>query len=214
MTKPGDESQPDKEMHLPVKFQDLIDRARDGEHAALNELFENCQDYLLFIANHQLDQDLHAKIGASDVVQETMMVAHNKFGNFEGSTRKELLGWLRGILVNDLRTTHRHYKQVDKRQVEREDNQNNSTNLPNAAGSIYTPGTQASIAEESTRLNAAISELSEEYQLVLKLRNWQQLQFSEIGEEIGKTAEAARKIWTRAVLELEKKLIYINPMQD
>ena len=209
MNNSNEDSKSGSNAHSAI--QDLIDRGRGGDSAALSELFQHCQDYLLFIANHQLDSDLKSKLGASDIVQQTLMVAHRKFQQFQGSTREDLLAWLRGILANDLRQTRRHYKKVDKRQIEREDKANAATGFPETADSIYTPGTQASIAEESKRLNAAIAGMSQQYQAVLRMRNWQQLSFAEIGATIGKSADAARKIWTRAVIELESRLNRLDP---
>ena len=186
----------------------LIQQARDGDGEALGQLVNDCQAYLLFIANQDLDIDLRSKLGASDIVQQSVMVAQQKFGQFEGSTRQELLAWLRGILFNDLRETRRHYKKSHKRKISREANKKHELQgLPLVQDSICTPGTQASIKEESRRLHVALRQLSSEQQQVLRLRNWQHQSFSEIGIQIGKTAEASRKIWSRAVLELERVLI-------
>jgi RNA polymerase sigma-70 factor (ECF subfamily) len=61
-------------------------------------------------------------------------------------------------------------------------------------------------AEEAAALHAAMSRLSEDYREVLHLRNWQQLPFMDIGEKMGRSAEAARKLWSRALVQLQQEL--------
>jgi RNA polymerase sigma-70 factor (ECF subfamily) len=47
--------------------------ARKGSREALGRLLETCRPYLLLVANNELDRDLQAKAGASDLVQETFI---------------------------------------------------------------------------------------------------------------------------------------------
>lgn len=211
---PPSPKDPPTDSEASASFSKLLGRVKSGDEAAINELLRGCQDYLLFIANHQLDPDFRSKLGASDVVQQTLIVACNKIAEFDGSQRPEFLAWLKGILVNDLRERHRHFKRAKKRQVDREQAQFEVDDWQVAVDSMYTPGTQASIAEESHRLYAAVKQLPETYQVVLRLRNWQQLSFDAIGKQLGKSAEAARKVWARAVVELERILSRSNPAAD
>ncbi len=80
-------------------LEKLLQQARDGDSLALSTLLESCRDYLLAIANSEVETWLQGKIGASDFVQETFVAACNKFDDFRGSTEAELLGWLRVILL-------------------------------------------------------------------------------------------------------------------
>ena len=58
--------------------------------------------YLLLLAGKQLDGRLRRRVGASDVVQQTLLEAHQNRGQFRGRTAGELAGWLRQILVRNL----------------------------------------------------------------------------------------------------------------
>jgi RNA polymerase sigma factor (sigma-70 family) len=69
-----------------------------------------------------------------------------------------------------------------------------------------TPSVGAAETELQTVLYTAMSRLSEEHQQVLRLRNWQQLSFADIGTEMNRTADAARKLWSRAVMQLQREL--------
>ena len=45
---------------------------------------------------------LRAKLDASDIVQQTILHAHERRAQFRGQTEAEWLGWLRAILANVL----------------------------------------------------------------------------------------------------------------
>jgi RNA polymerase sigma-70 factor (ECF subfamily) len=53
--------------------------ARAGRSDDLGQILNVCRQYLLGIAQHELDADLRAKGGASDLVQETFLDAQRLF---------------------------------------------------------------------------------------------------------------------------------------
>src|SRR6185437_10192427 len=94
--------------------------ARNGSPDALAWLLENCRPYLLLIANEELDTDLRPKLGASDLVQQSIIEAQRDFAGFRGVTHGELLAWLRRILHHNLADARRHYREADRRRLDRE----------------------------------------------------------------------------------------------
>jgi RNA polymerase sigma factor (sigma-70 family) len=66
-----------------------------------------------------------------------------------------------------------------------------------------TPRTDALATEEAERLQMAMDQLREEHREVIRLRNWQDLSFVQIGEQMARSPDAARKLWTRAVMNLQ-----------
>src|SRR5262249_54728266 len=95
-------------------------RARAGDRDALGRVLEVCRRYLLLIADRQLDADLRAKGGASDLVQETFLEAQRDFAQFAGNSEEELRAWLRRMLLNNLGNFTRRYRATGKRAVGRE----------------------------------------------------------------------------------------------
>src|SRR5262245_52253809 len=83
-------------------------------------MLDGCRQYLLLVANEQLDPDLRDKLGPSDLVQETFLEAQQDFGRFHGHSEQELLAWLRRILLNNLADARRRYRGAGKRDVGRE----------------------------------------------------------------------------------------------
>src|ERR1700678_474199 len=62
------------------------------------QMLNGCRQYLLMIANEVIGPDLQAKLGASDLVQDTFVEAQRHLGVFRGKTDVEMRAWLRKIL--------------------------------------------------------------------------------------------------------------------
>ena len=63
---------------------------------------EDFRSYLLLLARMQLDPGPRNRIDPSDIVQETLLTAHEKMDQFRGRTSAEMAVWLRKILVSKL----------------------------------------------------------------------------------------------------------------
>src|SRR5687767_13103674 len=74
------------------------------------------REYLSLLARLQVPRQLVSKFDSSDVVQDTLLKAHQNFGEFRGKSDAELAAWLRRILTNSLLDAARHFG-GEKRQV-------------------------------------------------------------------------------------------------
>jgi RNA polymerase sigma-70 factor (ECF subfamily) len=184
--------------------------ARAGSREALGQVLETFRAYLLLVADRELDPDLRAKGGASDLVQETFLEAQRDFAGFHGTSIEELRAWLRRLLLNNVANFTRQYRQRAKRDVGRE--------VPLDAGSsshergaglaadTLSPSGQALAHEQAEALARAMERLPPDYRQVLALRHDEQLTFGEIGRRMERTANAARMLWLRAVERLQKDM--------
>jgi RNA polymerase sigma-70 factor (ECF subfamily) len=182
--------------------------ARAGSTEAFGQVLQACRKYLLLIARKELDEDLRAKGGASDLVQETFMKAHRHFDRFHGQTEGELLAWLRQLLLNNLASFRRLFV-AEKRRVGREltlDGGDPSSPVRELSASVPSPSEQAVGQEREEALQRALGQLPEDYRHVLTLRYVENHSFEEIGRATGRSANAARKLWARAVERLEQEL--------
>src|SRR5262245_29081539 len=73
---------------------------RSADHRSL--ALEHFRSYLHLLARCQLDGRYPGKLDASDVVQQTMLKAHQALGQFRGREEAELAAWLRQILARTL----------------------------------------------------------------------------------------------------------------
>jgi RNA polymerase sigma-70 factor (ECF subfamily) len=183
--------------------------ARAGSADALGQALDACRDYLLLIAQQELDPNLRAKGGASDIVQETFLEAQRGFDNFQGTSDEELRAWLRRILLNNLGDFTRRYRGTDMRAVAREVGLNGESSSAqvgaNLAADVSTPSTHALEQEEAELLVQAMNRLSEDYRQVILLRYRQELSFEEIGARMNRSVVAVRKLWARAVVRLREE---------
>lgn len=187
-----------------------IEDARAGSPEALGELLEHCRAYLLLVANRELATDLHAKGGASDLVQETCIKAHEDFGGFRGDTEAELLAWLRRILEHQLSNFARRYRRTAKRQLSREvplelDDSSGVREVgsPKAGRS---PSGEAIAREQSQAIDEALACLPEQYRQIILLVNREHRSFAEAGQIMNRSADAARRLWSRAIERLGQEL--------
>jgi len=176
---------------LPVDGLPLI--SEDGFDAVL----ESCRLFLSEIATDELPSQLAAKGGASDIVQETLAAAVQNRGQFRGATVVELRAWLHGILQNELALFRRRYSATRGREVSRERSLGSlSAKLLASADS---PIAKLVRDERERAVAAALADLDDEQREAILLRLEERVGFREIGERLGRSEEAARKLFTRSL---------------
>jgi RNA polymerase sigma-70 factor (ECF subfamily) len=184
--------------------------ARSGSREALGRALELCRRYLLLVAERELDADLRAKGGASDLVQQTFLEAQRDFAGFHGASEAELLAWLRHLFLHNVGKFTRHYRHTQKRSAGREvplDAGDSSAERGGGlAAEVPSPSGQAMAHERDEALAQALARLPEDYRRVIVLRYQEERSFEEIGRLLGRSAKAARMLWTRAVERLQHEL--------
>ncbi len=210
METPSDDRDMARKQDGP-SFHGLINAAKEGNENAIAELINCYRKYMLLIANNEVGQDMKAKLGASDAVQESVMHAQLNFHQFQGNTEPELKAWLRAILGNDIRKNRRKYTAL-KRDANREINMQDQSAIGRGlADAQLTPSSDAVRQEKEKAISVAMSQLSKEQQQVIRLRNFEQKSFLEIGQEMNRTADAARKFWARSIDSLKTNLKAVAP---
>jgi RNA polymerase sigma-70 factor (ECF subfamily) len=74
------------------------------------------------------------------------------------------------------------------------------------AADTPSPSGLAMRREQDEALNRALQRLPEDYRLVITLRYREERSFEEIGRLLQRSADAARKLWARAVERLQDEL--------
>lgn len=77
------------------------------------------RDYLLLLARSRLDRRLRGKVDASDLVQQSLLEAHQARASFRGGDAAAQAAWLRQILARNLANAVRDLTRA-KRDVTRE----------------------------------------------------------------------------------------------
>ena len=187
----------------------VLAAARGGSLEALGNALEGWRRYLLAIAEGQLDGDLRAKGGASDLVQETFLEAQRDFERFRGSSPDELRAWLRQVLLNNVGAFTRRFRTTGKRAVSLEIAIHHDGSSAGAgevfAASGLSPSGVAIEHEQGAALRRAIGRLPDDYRQVVFLRFEEGRSFEEIGQLTDRSADAARKLWARAMERLRQE---------
>jgi RNA polymerase sigma-70 factor (ECF subfamily) len=172
---------------------------------------EAYRGYLRLLARTSIDRSLRGKADPSDVVQEAMIQAAVHFDSFRGATEAELVAWLRQILLQGLVNLARRYRTAS-RQVRREQSLNQMIDQSSAAldamGKASSPrsGSLPSGAVAGVLVAQALAELAGDDREVITLRNFEHLEWTQVGRRMGRSAEAARKLWGRAIQRLRPLL--------
>jgi RNA polymerase sigma-70 factor (ECF subfamily) len=192
------------------RIDECIAAAQQGSREALGRLLELCRPYLLLISNEELESGLHPKAGASDLVQETFLEAQQGFRAFQGTSEPELLAWLRAILRNNLANLTRRYRGTEKRCIDREVplQFTGQDDLPIGGPNCenHSPSCQVMAREQLEALQRALERLPADYRLAVRLHHQEGRTFEEIGAIMSRSAEAVRKLWSRAIERLQQEL--------
>lgn len=200
------------------RLEVLLHSAREGDRQSIGDLLSQYRNYLLVLGISQFQQRLRPRVSPSDIVQDVMLRAHCHFGQFRGHTERELLAWLREILINSLARFVEQHVRAAKRDIRREISLETFTAavgpLPELmnADSQQAPSASVSLGEQTSLLAALLQQLPEHYREVLVLRNIQGLAFEEVATRLKRSPGATRMLWLRAIEKL--RAVYRKAEQD
>jgi RNA polymerase sigma-70 factor (ECF subfamily) len=168
---------------------------------------ENFRDYLRLLARLQLDPRLRGKLDASDLVQLTLLKAHQARDQFRGSTAAEQAAWLRQILARTLANAIRDFSRA-KRDVGLERSLQASLDESSArlerwlVADQSSPSQQAERNEQMVRLAQSMSLLPEAMREVLLLKHCQGWSVAEIGDHLGRSRASVASLLRRGLQQL------------
>ena len=186
-------------------------RAADG-NGAVDGLLEGYRNYLRFLARDGVGGALRAKVDASDVVQDVLIRARDRFAQFQGDTEGQLLAWLRRILANHVVDLARKHKVGGDRGVVQERSIDEILyESSQAFGKVLalsgtSPSQYAMREERSVRVANALAQLSEDHARVIELRTLRGLEWTEVAERMARSYDAVQKLWFRALKKLRPYL--------
>jgi RNA polymerase sigma-70 factor (ECF subfamily) len=182
-------------------------RAADEPGLAL----ERFREYLRLLARLQLDPRLQGKIDPSDVVQMTLLKAHQAQGQFRGQTVAEQAAWLRQILANTLANAVRDLARAKRdvaleRSLEAAVSDSSSRLEAWLAAEQSSPSQQAERNEQLLQLAEALARLPALQREVLVLRHCQGWALADIGAHLGRSRAAVASLLRRGLRQLREHL--------
>lgn len=170
------------------------------------EQLEQFREELLLLARLNAPTRLQGKVDASDIVQQTLLKAHDNREQFRGETVEELAGWLRRILTNVLVDTYRTF--TGKRDVALERSLEVSMDQSSAnVGALLqaqqsSPSAGAIRREEVCRLIEALSELPDDQRTAIELHHLQSMPVSEVSRWMDRSEASVAGLLRRGLKAL------------
>ena len=185
------------EMSAPSSA-DLLTRARLGDDAALNLLYEKCAGRLLAYIRLRLGRDLRAKLESRDILQASLLKSLTHLHQLQGHQTESLMAWLARIAEHEIRDRadyhHRQRREAAREIVLDED--------PPVAANARSALSQVILDEQSLALEAAIDSLSSDHREIVLLRKFEELTFPQIAARLGRSEDACRMLFARAMTAL------------
>jgi RNA polymerase sigma-70 factor (ECF subfamily) len=175
------------------------------------ESLERYREYLSLLARLHLHPRLQSKLDPSDVVQQTLLKAHQNRAQCQGQNDAQVAAWLRRILANTLADAARDFG-GGKRDVGREqplqaileDSSSRLEAFLNPA--MSSPSVKAVRNEDLLQLATALAQLPDDQRAAVEMHHLQNCSVAEVAASLGKTERAVAGLLRRGLKKLRELL--------
>lgn len=190
----------------------LLARASEGDHSAAGQVLVRYGPRLRRMLSVRMEPRLAARVDASDVVQETLLVALQRLPGYLRERPLPFFPWLRQIALERLRDLWRHHFQAGNRTVYREEAEEGSSGSEAEQAANRLLGESESLLQRLVRketlgrLRQALARLAPDDREVLVLRHLEQLSTAETAAVLGISETAAKQRHLRAIRRMRRLL--------
>jgi len=166
-------------------------------------LLEHARPMLMAIATKMIGKDIQSKLGASDIVQQTMLEAFLAVDVLDLRKSAHMDGWLRSLLVNNVKDAAKYFRDRLKRSVLRE---RRVRSFDRIALRLCNPNEGMACEEQIERMHEAMQCIPEAHRQVLSWRFLDQLSCAEIGQLTGRHENAVRMMVNRSLARVKREM--------
>lgn len=194
------------------RIEDLLERAAAGERTAVDELFEVHRGRLLRMIRMRLHPRVRGRVDASDVYQDSMIIALERLQDYLADQKMPFFLWLRWITGERLTHLHRQHLGAQRRDARREIRlgpgpvASSATLAQQLMGQRTSPSRAAIRVEFQARVEEALNRMDPLDREILSLRHFEQLTNAEVARETGLEESAASKRYVRGLRKLKELL--------
>jgi RNA polymerase sigma-70 factor (ECF subfamily) len=182
---------------------ELIRRFKSGDELAFQTLFLPHVPGLRSRVARVLSGRIRRRISIADVLQEAGMAAFRDRESFEGRGEGAFRHWLLGIVDHKIQDQLRRHGGAGVRAAAREITRAERPSTDAFPAEVMSPSVAAARSELTERIRRAMAELPEDYREVLQLALERGLLLREVAERIGRSREATKKLYGRALCRLK-----------
>ncbi len=187
----------------------LLERLAGDDDRAAEPLWESYRAPLRRMIGLRLDRVLERRVDASDVVQDVLIKANQRLGEYLRNPAMPFHLWLRQIARDQMIDEHRRHRGAARRSLDREQPlpaaYHDHSSLDLAAqlrDPELTPAAAALRGELQRRFHAALRQLDDDDREILLLRHFEQLSNGEVARTLGLSDAAAGMRHLRALRRL------------
>ncbi len=185
----------------------LLTRWHAGDRAAIETLLARDLPWIRDLVHARLGPLLRARGETMDYVQDAMFEVLGYVPRFVTADRARFRALIARIIENHLRDAHDHHSAARRSPArERPVPSDSVLDLDRPQDTVTRPGALAEQNEREAWVRLALELLEPEDRQVLLLRQWRELEFAEIGAQMGLSADGARMRFQRALPKLARKL--------
>lgn len=195
-------------MTQPDITQELVQRAREGDQGAVEQLFASHRAYLRRVIDLRLGAELARRVDISDVVQDAQFRAIQRLSTFLKQDNIEFRPWLRSQALDRITELRRLHLGSAKRAMHRE------TRLSGCSSAMLvsqlfgdTPSNIVIRQEAIAAVQQAVKRLRAQDRELLLLRHFEGLTNYEAAQVLGIEPAAASKRFGRVLLKLHQELV-------
>ena len=178
-----------------------------GDSSAMAELIAEHLPWIEQRVRQRLSADMRREGYTQDFVQDALMEVLRDGPRFAIDNADAFRALLARIVENTLIDRHR-YMHRERRDRRRECSlpTGSVVVLGSPVKTVTAPSQHAVRSEQQTWLRLALELLDPEDREVIRLRDWEELSFADVGVRLGASDEAVRKRYRRALPRLAQKL--------
>jgi len=193
----------------PAPTLALLEQVRRGDGAAVNRLLDRHRAAIRRMIDRRMDRVVQRRVDASDIVQDVLVEANRRLGEYLANPTMPFQLWLRHMARDRLIDAHRRHRVAASRSIDREvplagsgPDDSRSGPAADVADRELTPAAAATWHELERRFATAVDGLDEADREIVLLKHFEHLSTAEAAEALGISKPAAGMRYLRAMRRL------------
>jgi len=174
----------------------LFEQARRGTPEDVNAFYERCARKLLPLIRLRLGRTLRREMESRDILQTVLCKSFERLSQVDDPAA--VMSWMARIAENEIRD-QADYHQRQRRDAARRAPLDDAADVPSPVRQALS---QAILSEQAKTLETALDSMPDASREVIILRKFEELTFPEIARRLGKSEDACRMAFSRAMATL------------
>lgn len=208
--KEGDQKNATRhEADFYAQTTDLVGRAKRGDPDAISDLYRLYEGRLKGAVKRKLGDKLRGRMETMDLVQSVWKDVLSDMQGFQYQGPDSFFRWLLTRIIRKIQDKGRYFA-AGKRDQEKEKRfrvGERTGDAPEPPAADPSPSQVAITDEDLNRLMSLLDQLPDNQRQALVLRMKDQMEFDDIGKIMGRSPDAARKLYTRAMKRIGELML-------